>query len=1058
MTTLDNKKDALEKNDNMKKNGDVVPGANGSKDTTTNTTTAPESEEDKALVETLDMLIGRLEEKDLHSASIEALRNQIKSSSVSLTSIPKALKFLRARFPDLVSIYAKDQMNSSNKAKFADILSIIGMCSSNLLPIDSKNNYTENLRERPALYFRLCSDSVGGQNDIADWGHEYVRHISMEMMEEFLTFSPSAAPNEAFLSLGRRVALFFFAHSAEPDACDLLHSLRLSSEMPELAKNGSLGDHERCCLYLLSCAPYEKEGEQNECIRIAHDIYIATSNYPQALLLGMRLGDRSLIEEDLVLASKVSSYSPLHHHHHYSHNQQSADQSTTFSSKDLLRQLCFMLARQRIAIDLSSSLEKTVPSEEICVLETILNNTYLTDHFARLAKDLQIEAPKLPEDVYKSHLLGDTSRGGSILGSSTSMGGLLNTPRLNLATSIVNGFLNAAHLTDSLLTGEEILGGVGNDGGEESKGDESKSWIYRCKGDGMMSAVASIGLIHLWNADTGLAALDRYLYSSSIAIKAGAILGIGLVHSGVRTESDPALALLNEYLLGEEEEDEEEEEKDETAMVVEDSSAEQGKEEGNGKEEEGNGEKEEEKQNKEKVREGKAATENTTKTDKLIKSAVLAGLALAYGGSMRDDISIDVVAEGPAALLSGEEDIQTAAMAALTIGHVHVGSGNGHLASAIIQAMMERPEPEKDLCSPWARLMSLGLALLYYGRPEQEAEVILETLQATLGHLAIGEEARCLVKICSYAGSGNVIKIQELLGICTAAAAAQSQSQSDDPSTATVGSGNANTFAVLGIALISMMEDTGREMSLRLFSHLMHFGSADVRKAVPLALALQHVSNPVPAVVEILGKYSHDHEKAVAVNSAFGLGLVAAGTNNAKCAQMLRQLAAYYQRDQECLFMVRIAQGLVHAAKGTITMSPAHSNRLLTNPSGMAGLLTVLLALTEAQEFFLGDSSGASAFLFYFLVPSMYPRFLVTLDVDSGSDSLAIDSCAILVRVGQAVEVVGQAGKPRSITGFQTHSTPVLLASQERAEIASEEWTSISQVMENFVLVKKNQQ
>ncbi len=35
--------------------------------------------------------------------------------------------------------------------------------------------------------------------------------------------------------------------------------------------------------------------------------------------------------------------------------------------------------------------------------------------------------------------------------------------------------------------------------------------------------------------------------------------------------------------------------------------------------------------------------------------------------------------------------------------------------------------------------------------------------------------------------------------------------------------------------------------------------------------------------------------------------------------------------------------------------------------------------------------------------------------------------------------MVGQAGKPKTITGFQTHSTPVLLAYGERAELATEE-------------------
>ena len=48
--------------------------------------------------------------------------------------------------------------------------------------------------------------------------------------------------------------------------------------------------------------------------------------------------------------------------------------------------------------------------------------------------------------------------------------------------------------------------------------------------------------------------------------------------------------------------------------------------------------------------------------------------------------------------------------------------------------------------------------------------------------------------------------------------------------------------------------------------------------------------------------------------------------------------------------------------------------------------------------------------------------------------------------------MVGQAGKPKSITGFQTHTTPVLLAHGERAELATEECILFKQtiVLVNF--------
>lgn len=53
----------------------------------------------------------------------------------------------------------------------------------------------------------------------------------------------------------------------------------------------------------------------------------------------------------------------------------------------------------------------------------------------------------------------------------------------------------------------------------------------------------------------------------------------------------------------------------------------------------------------------------------------------------------------------------------------------------------------------------------------------------------------------------------------------------------------------------------------------------------------------------------------------------------------------------------------------------------------------------------------------------------------------------------QAVDVVGQAGKPKTITGFQTHTTPVLLAYGERAELATEECILCSFFLSNSKLL-----
>lgn len=60
------------------------------------------------------------------------------------------------------------------------------------------------------------------------------------------------------------------------------------------------------------------------------------------------------------------------------------------------------------------------------------------------------------------------------------------------------------------------------------------------------------------------------------------------------------------------------------------------------------------------------------------------------------------------------------------------------------------------------------------------------------------------------------------------------------------------------------------------------------------------------------------------------------------------------------------------------------------------------------------------------------------------------------MRVGQAVDTVGAAGKPKKITGFQTHDTPVLISHGERAELATEQYLPVMPILENFVILQEN--
>lgn len=243
-----------------------------------------------------------------------------------------------------------------------------------------------------------------------------------------------------------------------------------------------------------------------------------------------------------------------------------------------------------------------------------------------------------------------------------------------------------------------------------------------------------------------------------------------------------------------------------------------------------------------------------------------------------------------------------------------------------------------------------------------------------------------------------------------------------------------------------MGEDIGAEMAFRTLGHLLRYGEPCIRRAVPLALGLISVSNPRLNVLDTLSKFSHDSDSEVALNSILALGLVGAGTNNARLAAMLRQLAQYHAKDSNALFMVRLAQGLTHLGKGTLTLQPYHSERQLMNPVAVAGLLSTIVACLDVKNIILSKSH----YLLYTMAASLQPRMLITFNEE-------LQPLPVSVRVGQAVDVVGQAGKPKTITGFQTHTTPVLLAHGERAELATEDYVSLTPIMEGFVILRKKE-
>lgn len=256
-------------------------------------------------------------------------------------------------------------------------------------------------------------------------------------------------------------------------------------QLSKLIEFSNENNYERVCLYLLSCAQYAADTEEmTNAYTTAYRIYIKLKQYPLALRVAQKINNTDYISEVMSITQ----------------------------DKVTLRQMAYMLGRQRNPWE--------TEDED---LARIVSNERLSEHFKNLGRDLDVLEPKTAEHIYKSHLEERKhSRADKDLDSAYA----------NLAVTYVNGFINAGFGKDLLMM---------NDDGKDN-------WIYKNKDTGMQAAAASMGLLLLWDTDEGLSQIDKYLDATDDNIVAGACMAVGLINSGIKSEVDPAFALLTDKL------------------------------------------------------------------------------------------------------------------------------------------------------------------------------------------------------------------------------------------------------------------------------------------------------------------------------------------------------------------------------------------------------------------------------------------------------------------------------------------------------------------------------
>ena len=415
-----------------------------------------------------------------------------------------------------------------------------------------------------------------------------------------------------------------------------------------------------------------------------------------------------------------------------------------------------------------------------------------------------------------------------------------------------------------------------------------------------------------------------------------------------------------------------------------------------------------------------------------VKISALLGLGLAAAGTQNEKLF------NP--LLDVFQDFsfgfEVSAFVSLALGLIFIGSSSEDVFNELFSVLMTRNDDSKGKIfeSPFFVIYVLGIGLLCLGK-QKDNEFMIDTMVSMENFSKeMKDYLKTMLISFSYAGSGNVSKVQELMQIIA------KPSEEVNP--------KVQSIAVIGCSLIAIGEEIGTEMLSRSFNHFLQFGDINIKKTVSLAIALLNLSNPKVTVIDSLTKFCYDSDKTVAMNAIFSMGLVSSGSNHSRVAGLLRSLASYYSEETNPLFMVRIAQGLLHMGKGLITLDPVYSHKLLLNSIGMAGILITLFAFTETE----GLMCGKHQFLIFSLSLGMKPKLVMTVDEK-------LKPKDVQLMIGQAVDIVGQTGNPRTISGFQTHTSPAVINTGERCELSNrEDYISYSDVYEGIVIVKDKEE
>lgn len=303
------------------------------------------SEEDKEYKKNIDDMVDALLDADLQiqQNAFNMIKNEIVTSTGSMTSIPRPLKFFRAHYDRIKEHYTNEQVKEK-KHLLGNILSVLILCTTT----------TDT-----SLQYILDNDI----KNFDEWGQEFIRSLAGEVGTEFVNRLDNDKPIEDLKLIVSYIVPFLIKTNNESEALDLLLEMDLRDEIKNYCKPTN---YKKICLYLIASSNYAADSdEQREILEIVYELYTKFNEPVNALRIAIKMNETNYIKSTFLGCE----------------------------SRKTQLQMAFILAKEKIFLD---DLDQE--------LTQVISNLKLSEIFKKVGRSLEIMEPKHPEEIFKSHL------------------------------------------------------------------------------------------------------------------------------------------------------------------------------------------------------------------------------------------------------------------------------------------------------------------------------------------------------------------------------------------------------------------------------------------------------------------------------------------------------------------------------------------------------------------------------------------------------------------------------------------------------------------------------